>query len=164
MEQQTQQNHSAPLQPRLVWFKFPSDTAKFPTKGTPDSAGYDLYADADCLIHPGEQMLVQTNIGVILPRGYYGRIAPRSSLAYKNSIDVFGGVIDADYRQRIGVILFNAGKKDFFVEKGNRIAQLIVERCLHSDEVSVECLSEQDAQKLSSWESQRDGGFGSTGK
>ena len=62
--------------------------------------------------------------------GYYGRIAPRSGLAYKNGIDVLAGVIDSDYRGDIGVILYNTDKGiDFIVKKGDRIAQIIFEVC-----------------------------------
>ena len=63
-----------------------------------------------------------------LPPGCYGRIAPRSGLALKKFIDVGTGVIDADYRGEVGVILFNFGKEDFVVNMGDRIAQLIFER------------------------------------
>ena len=60
-----------------------------------------------------------------LPPGCYGRIAPRSGLALKKLIDVGAGVIDADYRGEVGVILFNFGKEDFVVNMGDKIAQLI---------------------------------------
>jgi dUTP pyrophosphatase len=143
----------------LTWFPF-SETATQPKLGTPGSAGYDLYSDVDIVIEPGTTALVQTNIGVIIPYGYYGRIAPRSGLAYKHSIDVFAGVIDRDYRKSIGVILYNAGKSQFHVSKYDRIAQMVVENCLTGD---VEFVSLETAQSLVTWESHRVGGFGSTG-
>jgi dUTP pyrophosphatase len=58
------------------------------------------------------------------PAGTYGRIAPRSGLAWKNSIDVGAGVIDEDYRGNVGVILFNHGDKDFDIKAGDRVAQV----------------------------------------
>lgn len=150
---------------KVIWFKFDSTSAIFPKRGTNSSAGYDLYADANLTINPGESTLVQTNIGIILPQGTYGRIAPRSSLAYKYGLDVFAGVIDSDYRGKIGVILFNSTSDDFIVKKGDRIAQLIVERCYNADEVQDFNLPLNAAQALTLWDTNRkDGGFGSTGK
>lgn len=147
----------------IVFFKF-TTTSKHPTRGTYGSAGYDLYSDVDATVPPSSTLLVDTNVGVIIPQGYYGRIAPRSSLAYKYSIDVFAGVIDSDYRDKIGVILYNASKKDFTVKKGDRVAQIIFERCLSSYETVVFCTNIDEAKKLNEWNTDRIGGFGSTGK
>lgn len=152
---------------KLTWIQF-SDSAQQPKRGTPDSAGYDLYADNEhpILLEAGETNLIPTNVGCILPKGTYGRIAPRSGLAYRNGIDILGGVIDADYRQPIGVLLHNTSQNTpcFVVKKGDRIAQLIIERCYQADAASEQFLSENQAQKLPEYKSQRDGGFGSTGK
>lgn len=90
-----------------------------------------------------------------IPNGYYGRIAPRSGLAYKNGIDVMAGVIDSDYRADIGVILFNSDKTDFFVKSGERIAQIIIEKCHPIEWEEVDALEESVRSS---------GGFGSTGK
>ena len=107
-----------------------SDNAKIPTQGTNFAAGYDLYAAEDATIVCGTRKLVKTNISMAITTGYYGRIAPRSGLAYKNGIDVLAGVIDSDYRGDIGVILYNTDKDiDFIVKKGDRIAQIIFEAC-----------------------------------
>jgi dUTP pyrophosphatase len=144
----------------LTWFSF-SETARQPTLGTPGSVGYDLYSDENFTILAGCTCLIQTNIGVIIPKGYYGRVAPRSSLAYKHCIDVFAGVIDQDYREKVGVILYNAGKSDFKVSQGDRIAQMIIEKCY--TDVS-EFVSKETAQSFDSWSTNRTGGFGSTGK
>jgi len=81
---------------------------------------------------------VETNIKVSLPRGCYGRIAPRSGLALHHGIDVGGGVIDPDYEGTIGVILFNHSDRDFVVNKGDRIAQLIPEKIFNYDSDSTE--------------------------
>ena len=90
--------------------------------------------------------MVKTDISVAVPEGTYGRVAPRSGLALKNFIDVGAGVVDADYRGPLGVVLFNFSETDFtgnfavlngflhyfciIVNKGDRIAQLILEKCV----------------------------------
>ena len=89
-----------------------------------------------------------------IPAGCYGRIAPRSGLAYKSGIDVMAGVIDADYRGDIGVILYNTDVKDFEFKKGDRIAQLIIEKCYTTEWKEVEEL--HSSVRLGN-------GFGSTG-
>ncbi len=107
-----------------------SDQAKIPTQGSKYAAGYDLYAAEEVLVNTMGRKLVKTNISISIPEGYYGRIAPRSGLAYKNGIDVLAGVIDSDYRGDIGVILFNSDHNvDFQVNVGDRIAQIIIEKC-----------------------------------
>jgi dUTP pyrophosphatase len=107
-----------------------TENAIIPTQGTPFAAGYDLYAAEDVTVVSGTRKLIKTNISMEITPGYYGRIAPRSGLAYKNGIDVLAGVIDSDYRGDIGVILYNTDKNlDFTVKKGDRIAQIIFEAC-----------------------------------
>ena len=91
---------------------------------------------------------------IAVPHDCYGRIAPRSGLAHKHFIDTLAGVIDADYRGNVGVILANHSKVDFEVKHGDRIAQLILER-IYTPEV-VEC-DDLDATDRGA------GGFGSTG-
>jgi len=99
--------------------------------------------------------LIKTDISIAVPKGTYGRIAPRSSLANKHFIDVGAGVIDEDYRGPVGIILFNFSDDDFVVNKGDRIAQLILERILTPDISVVDNLEQTD---------RGEGGFGSTGK
>ena len=72
--------------------------------------------------------MVKTGISGAIPEGCYGRIAPRSGLAVKRFIDVGAGVIDADYRGEIGVVLFNHPDEDFVVKPGDRITQLLLEK------------------------------------
>lgn len=69
-----------------------------------------------------------TDLQIEVPEGCYGRIAPRSKLAYKHGIHVGAGVIDSDYRGNVGILLLNSGSQDFFVNEGDRIAQLICEK------------------------------------
>ena len=82
----------------LLKFKKLSEAAILPTKGSPLAAGYDLYSAKDLKVPAKGKVLVPTNLSVAIPLGNYGRIAPRSGLAWKNFIDVGAGVIDADYR------------------------------------------------------------------
>ena len=132
-----------------------SDQAKIPTQGSKYAAGYDLYAAEEVLVNTMGRKLVKTNISISIPEGYYGRIAPRSGLAYKNGIDVLAGVIDSDYRGDIGVILFNSDHNlDFQVNVGDRIAQIIIEKC-HS--VNWETVENLEASVRS------EKGFGSSG-
>ena len=132
-----------------------SDNATIPTQGTNFAAGYDLYAAEDATIVCGTRKLVKTNISMAITTGYYGRIAPRSGLAYKNGIDVLAGVIDCDYRGDIGVILYNTDKDiDFIVKKGDRIAQIIFEACYSVNFNETNTLDNTVRE---------DGGFGWTG-
>ena len=100
-----------------------------PTRGSNDSVGYDLYSNMDCVIRSSGRGLVSTGITIVLPPGVYGRVAPRSGLAVKHGIQVGAGVIDPDYTGEIKVVLFNHGDKDFEVKTGDRVAQLVLERC-----------------------------------
>lgn len=138
-----------------IKIKLLSEAGKVPTKGTNFSAGYDLYAAENGEIDPLKRCLIKTNISIAIPKGYYGRIAPRSGLAYKNGIDVMAGVIDSDYRGDVGVILYNTGIEVFSFSRGDRIAQLVIEKCHKADWLQVDDLSDT---------SRGDGGYGHTGK
>ena len=100
--------------------------------------------------------LVSTGIRVAIPPSYYGRLAPRSGLALKHGIDVGAGVIDADYRGDVKVLLFNFGTEAFQVRKGDRIAQLIVEKISPDETMTVVDALDDTVRDAS--------GFGSTGK
>ena len=104
--------------------------AHLPTRGSNDSVGYDLYSSEDTFV-PSQvgRALVGTGITVVLPPGVYGRVAPRSGLAVNHCINVGAGVIDPDYTGEIKVVLFNHGVDNFEIKKGDRIAQLVLERC-----------------------------------
>jgi dUTP pyrophosphatase len=96
--------------------------------GSVNAAGYDMFASEPTTIPAHGKKLVSTGVSMAIPVGNYGRIAPRSGLACKNFIDVGAGVIDADYRGELKVLLFNFGETDFQVAEGDRIAQLIIEK------------------------------------
>lgn len=102
--------------------------ARLPWRATSDSIGYDLYSVNDLVIPPHSKECIDTGIQLQLPSGCYGRIAPRSNLAYKHFIDVGAGVIDPGYRGNIYVILFNFGEEPYNVNMKTSIAQLILEK------------------------------------
>ncbi|KAF1349287.1 dUTP diphosphatase [Lizonia empirigonia] len=131
-----------------------SATATAPTKGSAFAAGHDLYSARDTVIPARGRAIVATDIAISVPVGTYGRVAPRSGLAAKHGIDTMAGVIDADYRGPVGVILANLSDVDFAVKTGDRIAQLIVEKIAMPEVVVVEKLEESVRGA---------GGFGSTG-
>jgi dUTP pyrophosphatase len=104
--------------------------AILPTRGSDGSVGYDLYSNEDAIVPcQAGNALVGTGLAVRIPDGCYGRVAPRSGLAVKHCIDVGAGVIDPDYTGEVKVVLFNRGFDNFEIKKGDRIAQLILERC-----------------------------------
>lgn len=140
-------------QPQLLVKKL-SDKARLPTRGSAFAAGYDLYAAKDTTVPARGKVLVSTDISIACPAGTYGRIAPRSGLASKNFIDTGAGVIDADYRGEVKVLLFNHAETDFEIKEGDRIAQLVLERIYTPDVVEVQELEESVRGA---------GGFGSTG-
>ena len=131
-----------------------SEHAVLPVRGSKLAAGYDLAAAHDRIIPAHGKGLVMTDLAMALAPSTYGRIAPRSGLAAKKFIDTGAGVIDADYRGNVGVLLFNHGEEDFVVKPGDRVAQLIIEQICTPEVCEVEDLAETERGV---------GGFGSTG-
>jgi len=107
-----------------------SPNAIIPTRASQGSVGYDLYSTEDTVV-PCQcgRVIVGTGIAVGLPEDVYARIAPRSGLAAKHCIDVGAGVIDPDYTGEIKVIMFNHGSVEYVIKQGDKIAQMILERC-----------------------------------
>ena len=128
--------------------------AVVPTRGSDGAVGYDIYSTDELIIPPTHCALVGSGVAIVLPPGVYGRVAPRSGLAVKHGIQVGAGVIDPDYTGEVKVVLFNHGHADFQVNKGDRIAQLILEKCDTPEVVEIGLL--EDTERGS-------GGFGSTG-
>ena len=112
----------------LAFVKLSKD-AKPPERGSINAAGLDLFSAKTVLIPSRGRGMVPTDIAIRLPKG---RIAPRSGMAVRHSIGVGGGVIDYDFTGNVTVILFNHGDQMFRVEKGDRIAQLILEKKFHT--------------------------------
>ncbi|KZV94014.1 dUTP diphosphatase [Exidia glandulosa HHB12029] len=131
-----------------------SPKARAPTRGSALAAGYDLYSAEDKVVPAHGKALIDTQLQIAVPADTYGRVAPRSGLASKHMIDTGAGVIDADYRGTVFVLLFNHSDNDFPVKEGDRVAQLVLEKIATPEVVEVEDL---DATLRGS------GGFGSTG-
>lgn len=131
-----------------------SENATVPTKGSKHSAGYDLYSSTDIWIPAKSKKLIPTDISINLPESTYGRVAPRSGLAVKHFLDIGAGVIDRDYTGPIFVLVFNFSEFNYKVDKGDRIAQLIIEKIETPEIVEVLELSET---------LRNSNGFGSTG-
>jgi dUTP pyrophosphatase len=131
-----------------------SEDAILPTRANETDAGLDLYSVESKTLMPMERHLFNTKISIALPKGTYGRVAPRSGLALKKGIDVLAGVVDETFRGEIGVILINLSNQNVTINKGDKIAQLIIEPCLS---LSPEKVKQLDETKRG------DGGFGSTG-
>lgn len=134
-------------------------TNSLPTYETVHSAGLDLRADCDIeiIIKPMERKLIGTGIFIELPEGYEAQIRPRSGLALKYGITILNspGTIDADYRGELKILLINLSSEDFIVKKGDRIAQMIINR--------YEKIQWEEVAELS--DTQRGtGGYGHTGK
>jgi len=125
---------------------------------TAHSAGMDLYAAVaeDLTIEPGGWKLVPTGLTMALPEGYEAQVRPRSGLALKQGVSVLNtpGTVDADYRGEVGVILMNHSKKDLVVKRGDRIAQMIINKIeqIQFEEVAELTTTDRGA-----------GGFGHTG-
>ena len=135
-----------------------SKEVSLPKYETSGSSGMDLaaYIDSNININPGQTAIIPTGLALSIPKGFEVQIRPRSGLAAKQKISVLNtpGTIDADYRGEIKVILINLGKDSFEVEKGSRIAQMVVCPVVQAQLKEVNDLSETDRGK---------GGFGSTG-
>jgi dUTP pyrophosphatase len=129
-----------------------------PAYATSSSAGMDLSAALEEAFElgPGERALIPAGISISLPEGYEAQIRPRSGLAVKHGITVLNspGTIDADYRGEIRIVLINLGQEAFTIERGMRIAQMVIAKHEKVNWQVVETLEET---------ARNEGGFGSTG-
>tara|TARA_R100000700_G_C3151763_1_gene130209 strand:+ start:621 stop:1055 length:435 start_codon:yes stop_codon:yes gene_type:complete len=130
------------------------DFAKPPTKGHMDDAGWDLYAFETISIPAGATVLVSTGVSMAIPKGYVGLIWDRSSMGVKG-VHRHAGVIDCNYRGEVKVCLHNTTKESYHIEKGDRIAQILIQEAPTFIQHVVHELDSTD---------RGDGGFGSTGK
>jgi len=131
--------------------------AFYPKRSSSEAAGLDLFSyDWAREIGPQRRANIRTGICMNIPRGYYGRIAPRSGLASRHCIDVGAGVIDADFTGEIVVLLINNHHaKDFYVQHGDKIAQIVFEK------IGTPLIKE--VAELSKVTERGANGFGSTG-
>lgn len=131
---------------------------QLPAYATPQSAGMDLRANIEdpIIIKPLERKLIGTGLHIALPEGYEAQIRPRSGLALKHGLTVLNspGTVDADYRGEVMVLLVNLSDKDFVVNDGERIAQMVIAKHEQGDFIEVEVLDETE---------RGEGGYGHTG-
>ena len=148
---------TAPLTIAITRLQHAKDLA-LPTYATEQSAGMDLLAAIaePITLKTGERKLIPTGLSIALPDGYEAQIRPRSGLALKNGISLVNspGTIDADYRGEIGVIVINHGADAFTIERGMRIAQMVIATYTRAQFSEVLELPTSDRGA---------GGFGSTG-
>src|SRR4030042_4229919 len=130
-----------------------------PKYGTLFSAGMDLYANLEnpVKLQPNERTLIGTGLFIELPKGFEAQIRPRSGLAIKNGITILNspGTIDADYRGEICVIIINLSERDYIIQDGERICQMIISKHERVEWEKVELLNDTE---------RGNGGFGHTGK
>ena len=135
-----------------------TDTAIVPTKSRTTDAGYDLYADEDVAIYPEDTKLISTGVAFAIPDGYAGLIWDRSGLGSKG-IHRHAGVVDSSYRGEVKVALSNSRSSHedniYFLNRGDRIAQILFQKVPHFDLVETEELDDTD---------RGSSGFGSSGK
>lgn len=127
-----------------------------PKKQHQADAGFDLEANANIRIPVGSWTLVPTGTRLQIPEGYVGKVCSRSGLALKHGVAVLNapGIVDAGYQGDVGVVLINHGVEPFEVKKGERIAQLLIEKLPETTIIGGEIQSPSD---------RGEGGFGSTG-
>ena len=130
--------------------------AQLPVYAHPGDAGMDVRSIEEVTLSPGARALIHTGLVLMLPPNAEAQVRPRSGLAIKHGITVLNtpGTIDAGYRGEVGVILINLGTEPFVVEKGMKIAQLVVSPVAQAEIVEVTSVDETDRGA---------GGFGSTG-
>lgn len=135
-----------------------SDGLPLPAYQTTESAGMDIYSANSQPIEllPGKRLLIPTGFKMAMPRGYEAQIRPRSGLAYKHGITMLNspGTIDSDYRGEVKVLAVNLGDQPFIINRGERIAQMVIAPVLNISTLEVDQLPETD---------RGSGGFGSTG-
>lgn len=135
-----------------------TEDAKLPTYAHPSDAGADVYANETITINPGQTSRVSTGIAVAIPMGYMINAYPRSGMSEKTPLRVSNsvGVVDTGYRQEVKILFTNIGTEPYTIIKGERIAQLIIAQ---SPKMRWRVTDD-----INSIDSDRDGGFGSSGK
>lgn len=118
------------------------ENAFMPTRATQGSVGFDLYSPINFVISPFSRICIPTNLAFHIPEGYYGRIASRSGLVLSKGITAFPGTIDTDFTGNISVILFNDSYTTYYIPRGERIAQFILEKSFvpHIQEINISSL------------------------
>lgn len=139
----------------MLKFKRLDPRAVLPTRGTPQSAGLDLFCLDEVRMEPKTRARAHTGLSVAIPERFYGRLAPRSGLAAEKGIDVLAGVVDADYRGEIICLLYNTADEVAVLAAGSKVCQLIIEQIITPEAGWAEELEETQRGAA---------GFGSTGR
>lgn len=128
-----------------------------PKRANPTDAGLDIFSYENCALNPNEIRLVKTGFSISTPTGYEAQIRSRSGLCLKKGIIVLNapGTIDSSYRGEVGVILMNVSKNGYFISKGDRIAQMVLNKVFLDNPTIVKELDKTNRDN---------NGFGSTGK
>ncbi|MBO3062740.1 dUTP diphosphatase [Mammaliicoccus fleurettii] len=134
--------------------KLLSDNATTPTRANPTDSGLDLYVSETVNIPPRTTKLVKTDIAIELPIGYEGQVRPRSGTSLKTKLRVALGTIDQTYHKEIGIITDNISDKPIIVQKGQRLAQLVVIPVVYPEVNEVERFENESDRS----------GYGSTGE
>lgn len=131
-----------------------SEDAIPPKYANPRDAGMDFYSNEEITINPNERRLISTGISMAIPEGYVGLIWDKSGLASKHGLKTMAGVIDAGYRGEIKILVHNLSEQEYKVEKGKKIAQMLIQPITQKQLLEVEDLDQTE---------RGEGGFGSTG-
>ena len=128
--------------------------ATLPKYAKEDDAGMDFYSNETMTLQPGERKLIPTGIAMAIPKGYVGLIWDKSGVATKFGLKTMAGVIDAGYRGEIKILVHNLSNQEYVIEKGNKVAQMLIQPVEQKQLLEVNELDETD---------RGEGGFGSTG-
>lgn len=129
--------------------------AKIPSYAHHGDAGMDFYCLNKTVVEPKKRKAVLTGIALEIPKGFVGLIWDKSGLALKNGIKTMAGVIDSGYRGEVQIVVYNTNQKQFIFEKGDKVAQMLIQKIESPELVEVENISDSN---------RGTGGFGSTGK
>ncbi len=132
-----------------------SGSGELPAYGSADAAGADRRTAEEVTLGPGERAAVATGLHVEIPPGHVGLVWPRSGLAVRHGVDTLAGVIDSDYRGEVRVVLVNHGAEPVVLARGDRIAQLLIQRVERARFRKVDSLEKTG---------RGEAGFGSTGR
>ncbi len=128
--------------------------ARLPKYAHANDAGMDLFSIEDKILESGERFVCGTGIALAIPEGYVGLIWDKSGVAAKGGIKTMGGVVDSSYRGEVGVVLKNLSKEKYEIKKGEKIAQMLIQKVENPEIKEVDDLEDTERGK---------GGFGSTG-
>lgn len=138
----------------LIEFKKLRPGAKAPAKTHQEDAGFDLFSAEDVLLKSGERFAVPIGIAMAIPDGFVGLVWDKGGRAFKDGLKTMAGVVDSCYRGEVLVVVFNTGKEDVSLKKGEKIAQMLIQRVENADFKEIDDLDSTN---------RGDGRFGSTG-